>query len=293
MQRLVTRNDISAPPSLVELSKTGQIQISSLLNNNGEADKYVIERLALPAAGTPRPQLSRIDAQPNIQPTVTLNVSSAGPHSLETLPSPVPTQSRAAAASISQQSFPQTTTHASTSPKTLHSAARDTEKCRDTEQCPSDSCVCIDNASIIRAPKRKFQSLLDETHFRGVSNPTEHSRKLTSKRNSQIVAEQGRRNRMKSALQELATLLPTAYKNDNAGEKDSSQDGDPQEGDKGGGGGGGTAWAQHGVATIASMVESATEYIKQLKKDLDDANEHVRVAEKKIRMRHSSGVEAP
>lgn len=97
---------------------------------------------------------------------------------------------------------------------------------------------------------------------------------------------------MKSALQELATLLPKAYKNGNAGEKDSGQYRDPGEGNKGGGGGGRTAWAEQGVASIASMVESAIEYIKQLKKEVDDANERVRVAEK-VRMRHSSGREPP
>jgi hypothetical protein len=285
MQQLVSRNAISAPSSLVGLSKAGQIQTSSLLNNRGDADNHVIERLALPAAGTPRPQLSRTDTQPNIQATATLNFSSTGSYGLETLPSPLPTQPRAAAASVSQQSSTQTANCTSTSRKTLHSAARDTEK------RSSDSCVCIDTAPIIRAPKRKYQNLLDETHFRGVSNPTEHSRKLTPKRTSQSVAEQGRRKRMKSALQELATLLPKAYKNDSAGEKNSGQDRGPREGDKGGGGG--TAWAEHGVASVTSMMESAIEYIKQLKKEVDDANERARVAEKNVRLRHSSGGEPP
>jgi hypothetical protein len=44
-----------------------------------------------------------------------------------------------------------------------------------------------------------------------------------------------------------------------------------------------TAWL------VRPIVESAIEYIKQLKKEVDDANERARVAEKKVRMSDSSG----
>lgn len=267
MQRLVSRNAISTKP-LVEHYKAGQIRISSLLNNNGDADNHEMETLVLRAAADLQPQLSRIDIQPNIQATATLNFSSTGPSGLEIIPSPVPTQPRAAAALISQQSPTQAANCTSTSQKAF-------------------------TAPIIHAPKRKFQYLLDESYFCDVSNPTEHSRELTSKRTSQSVAEKGRRERMKSALQELANLLPKTCKNDSAGEKNSGQDGDPGEGDKSSGGGGGAAWANHSVVSIASMIESAIEYIRQLKKEVEDASERVRVAEERIRMRHSSGGKPP
>jgi len=50
---------------------------------------------------------------------------------------------------------------------------------------------------------------------------------------------------------------------------------------------GGKAWAEQGPATKASIVESAIEYIKQLKKEVHDANERARLAEKKLRMSHN------
>lgn len=280
MQRPVSGDAISAPVSLVGLPKAHQIQISPSLNNHRVADDHVIDRLTLPEAGTPRSQLSGIDARPNIQATATLNFSSARTYNLEPLPPPTPTQRRAAATvSISQKSSTLSADCTSPTRESLHFASRNTEK------CSGDSSVRSDTAPIILVPKRNYQNLLDETHLRGVSYPTELSQKPTPKRTSQSLAEQGRRKRLNSALQELTTLLPKGCKKDSAGEKNSGQDRNPREGDKGGSScSGGTAWA----ASKASIVESAIEYIKQLKDDMDDANKRVRVAEKKLRMRHNS-----
>jgi hypothetical protein len=281
IQRLLSRNAISAPASLVELTRADQIQISPSLNSLGDVDDHLIDRPPLPEAGTPRPRLFPIDAQPSIHDTPTLNFSSARTHSLEPLPSPVPVQPRtAAAASISQQSSTQSAKcSTSTARETHHFAARDTEK------CSGDSSLCNDTAPIIRAPKRIYENLLDDTHFRGVLHPTELLRKLTSKQTPQRVAEQGRRNRMNSALQELATLLPKGCKKDSGGGNNIVQGRDSGDGGRGGSeDSDGKAWAEQGPATKASIVESAIEYIKQLKMEVDDANERARLAEKKLRM---------
>jgi hypothetical protein len=177
IQRLLSRNAISAPASLVELTRADQIQVSPSLNSLGGVDDHLIDRPTLPKAGAPRPRLFPIDAQPSIHDMPILNFSSARTHSLEPLPSPAPVQPRtAAAASIPQQSSTQSAKcSTSTARETHHFAARNTEK------CSGDSSLCNDTAPIIRAPKRIYENLLDDTHFRGVLHPTELPRKLTSK----------------------------------------------------------------------------------------------------------------
>jgi hypothetical protein len=61
-----------------------------------------------------------------------------------------------------------------------------------------------DTASLLLASKSNYQNILEGTHLPGVSYPTELSTNLTSKRTSHKIAEQGRRNRINSALQEIA-----------------------------------------------------------------------------------------
>jgi hypothetical protein len=95
---------------------------------------------------------------------------------------------------------------------------------------------------------------------------------------------------MNSALQELATLLPKGCKKDSGGGNNIVQGRDSGDGGRGGSeDSGGKAWAEQGPATKASIVESAIEYIKQLKKEVDDANERARLAEKKLRMSRDRG----
>lgn len=106
----------------------------------------------------------------------------------------------------------------------------------------------------------------------GVSYPSELSTNLTSKRTSHKIAEQGRRNRINSALQEIATLLPRPPPKDSEG-----------EGSGDGGGGGKKDKAGGGVPNSkASTVEMAIEYIKQLQQEVAAANKRAEEAEKKL-----------
>jgi hypothetical protein len=92
IQQLLSRNAISALASLVELTRADQIQISLSLNSLRDVNDYLIDRPALPKAGTYWPRLFPIDAQPNIYATPTLNFLSTRTHSLEPLSSPAPVQ---------------------------------------------------------------------------------------------------------------------------------------------------------------------------------------------------------
>lgn len=127
-----------------------------------------------------------------------------------------------------------------------------------------------DSASRLLTSKSNYQNILEGNTVPGVSYPSELSTNLTSKRTSHKIAEQGRRNRINSALQEIATLLPKG-----AG-KDSS------EGDCEGGAGDKKDKQSNSQNSKASTVEQAIEYIKQLQQEIVEANRRAEEAEKRL-----------
>ncbi len=129
-----------------------------------------------------------------------------------------------------------------------------------------------DSASRLLASKSNYQRILEGNTMPGVTYPSELSTNLTSKRTSHKIAEQGRRNRINSALQEIATLLPKG-----ALKESSEGDGDNIKGDKT------DAKQSNTPNSKASTVESAIEYIKHLQKELAEATKRADEAEKKLR----------
>ncbi|KAI1162234.1 helix-loop-helix DNA-binding domain-containing protein [Nemania serpens] len=128
-----------------------------------------------------------------------------------------------------------------------------------------------DSASRLLASKSNYQRILEGNTMPGVTYPSELSTNLTSKRTSHKIAEQGRRNRINSALQEIATLLPKG-----ALKEGSEGDGDNTATDKADG------KQSNAPNSKASTVESAIEYIKHLQKELAEANKRAEEAEKKL-----------
>jgi predicted nuclease with TOPRIM domain len=88
----------------------------------------------------------------------------------------------------------------------------------------------------------------------GVSYPASLSTNLTSKRTSHKIAEQGRRNRINMALQEMQDLLPP-------GSQTCTPDAKSPE------------TAAQSNNSKAAKVESAIEYIKQLKGEVSKKDE--------------------
>ncbi len=127
--------------------------------------------------------------------------------------------------------------------------------------------VSDNTASLLLATKSNYQNILEGTHLPGVSYPSELSTNLTSKRTSHKIAEQGRRNRINMALQEMATLLP-----ENRGDKKSEGDNEKDEG---------TAKSASS-SSKAATVEHAIEYIRQLKNEVEAANKRAEEAEEKF-----------
>jgi hypothetical protein len=135
--------------------------------------------------------------------------------------------------------------------------------------------VNAETSALLLASKSNYQNILEGTYLPGVSYPEALSTNLTSKRTSHKIAEQGRRNRINTALQEIASLLPPPPLNG-----DSSPPKERQEGAVGSMMMTGTAAQQSN--SKASTVELAIEYIKNLQGELKDVKGKLVEAEKKL-----------
>ncbi|KAF6240516.1 hypothetical protein HO173_001184 [Letharia columbiana] len=141
---------------------------------------------------------------------------------------------------------------------------------------PEGVIVSAETSALLLASKSNYQNILEGTHLPGVSYPETLSTNLTSKRTSHKIAEQGRRNRINTALQEIAGLLPPST---------------PQvNGQSGGTGGTSPSLMMSGTLaqqsnSKASTVELAIEYIKSLQKELSEAKEKLRAAERESEAR--------
>jgi hypothetical protein len=85
-----------------------------------------------------------------------------------------------------------------------------------------------DATSRLLTSKSNYQNILEGNTVPGLHYPTDLSANLTSKRTSHKIAEQGRRNRINSALHVMASLLPDQQKigsgdGDDSDKKDSKQ----------------------------------------------------------------------
>lgn len=116
--------------------------------------------------------------------------------------------------------------------------------------------VSPETSALLLASKSNYQNILEGTHLPGVSYPETLSTNLTSKRTSHKIAEQGRRNRINTALQEIASLLPP--QTPTAG---------PQNGSGAQAGLMMTGSAAQQSNSKASTVELAIEYIRTLQKE--------------------------
>ena len=135
--------------------------------------------------------------------------------------------------------------------------------------------VSPETSALLLASKSNYQNILEGTHLPGVSYPENLSTNLTSKRTSHKLAEQGRRNRINTALQEMASLLPPTTPTANGKASTGSSKDVPSETIM-------TGSAAQQSNSKANTVEVATEYIKSLQKELREVKSQLEVAEKKL-----------
>ncbi|KAL8926350.1 MAG: hypothetical protein Q9172_001801 [Xanthocarpia lactea] len=145
---------------------------------------------------------------------------------------------------------------------------------------PDGGHVSAETSALLLAAKSNYQNIVEGTHLPGVSYPETLSTNLTSKRTSHKLAEQGRRNRINTALQEIAALLPPTPNGPT-----------PKDGMNGLTNGKvtspgasvmltGTAAQQSN--SKASTVELAIDYIKTLQGELQDVKAKLELAEQKL-----------
>ncbi|KAJ9297431.1 transcriptional regulator family: Helix-loop-helix [Paecilomyces variotii] len=135
-----------------------------------------------------------------------------------------------------------------------------------------DGGVSTETSALYLASKSNYQHILDGTLLPGVSYPETLAENLSSKRTNHKLAEQGRRNRINTALKEIEALLPPGFAQARA--KDSPSGG-PKNTEKEKGG--------NQTISKASTVEMAIDYIKALKQELEDTQQKLKVAESKLR----------
>ncbi len=120
------------------------------------------------------------------------------------------------------------------------------------------------------------------------TSSTVPSTNLTSKRTSHKIAEQGRRNRINQALQEIASLLPPGFGRNNGekggggGNEGRDDEAGSENGKKNNTNQGGNNASPQPSNSKASTVEMAIEYIKVLQKDLSETKGQLEAAEKKL-----------
>jgi len=125
--------------------------------------------------------------------------------------------------------------------------------------------MASDTHALLLATKSNYQNLIEGNTLPGVSYPADLSMNLTSKRTSHKLAEQGRRNRINTALQELAALIPANFSavkdashssGDGEGASPEAEDGEKKTGGKT------PSTPNNQSSSKAATVEQATAYIK-------------------------------
>ncbi|KAL8673823.1 MAG: hypothetical protein Q9168_001788, partial [Polycauliona sp. 1 TL-2023] len=157
--------------------------------------------------------------------------------------------------------------------------------------------INAETSALLLASKSNYQNLVEGTHLPGVSYPEALSTNLTSKRTSHKLAEQGRRNRINTALQEIAALLPPTTPNLNGATtpKDGAMNSLMPNGGKISSPGASAAAVAAATSVMlttgtaaqqsnskASTVELAIDYIKSLQGELQEVKEKLVLAERKL-----------
>ncbi|KAF2109664.1 hypothetical protein BDV96DRAFT_651642 [Lophiotrema nucula] len=272
---------VTQSPAMLAQAKSGQgvapatpaslmrIQQSPTFSPHSEAPP-MLDDLTLPEASLDRPSLSRSD-------TVILDDGQITPRmGARKTPKLGPSSTPSAEAALSGKPSPMLSAVASpTSPgfalgrKGDPKANRNLKKRGSTSSTlvspalrpkisPSikpllpDNSVTDETHALLLASKSNYQNILDGTTVPGVVYPTSLSTNLTSKRTSHKIAEQGRRNRINTALQEMQALLPS-----------------PKGGPKPVGSPEPMTAAQSNNSK-AAKVESAIDYIKQLQEQCNE-----------------------
>ena len=139
--------------------------------------------------------------------------------------------------------------------------------------------ISAETSALYLASKSNYQNILEGTHLPGVSYPEALAENLSSKRTSHKIAEQGRRNRINTALKEIESLLPQNILTASKKERTNSDDHESPE----------KTPSSAQSTSKASTVEMAAIYIKDLESQLKEAKDKLAAVEQKLKEGSSSG----
>jgi len=128
--------------------------------------------------------------------------------------------------------------------------------------------------AIYLASKSNYQHILDGTLPSGVSYPETLAENLSSKRTNHKLAEQGRRNRINSALKEIEALIPPEFVQAKQAKEAALSGIKPNDKEK--------EKPANQTISKASAVEMAIDYIKALKMTLEQTTTKLAAAEAKL-----------
>lgn len=134
--------------------------------------------------------------------------------------------------------------------------------------------IGLSQDALYLASKSNYQHILDGTLPSGVSYPETLAENLSSKRTNHKLAEQGRRNRINNALKEIESLIPTEFIQLRQAKEAAATGAKPGDKEK--------EKPANQAISKASAVEMAIDYIKALKKTLDETASKLAAAEAKL-----------
>ncbi|KMU73356.1 phosphorus acquisition-controlling protein [Coccidioides immitis RMSCC 3703] len=134
--------------------------------------------------------------------------------------------------------------------------------------------ISSETSALYLASKSNYQHILEGTVLPGVSYPENLAENLSSKRTNHKLAEQGRRNRINTALKEIERLLPPSLTHD--GNKDKDKDKAAEGRANGTSSKSPDKPASHQPISKASTVELAIVYIKALQQELAETKKQLK-----------------
>lgn len=275
------QNQQHRDPSQAPFSRSGSVIVN-------DATDEVMEDISLPEPASGPVQSTPNERTPSITPKPTPAPNYARPGTASTGPSPQIGAMPSPAGPVGLKRSDSKQPNARTAKKRQSTHSAQISPALRPKMSPSlkpllkgSDSMSAETSALYLASKSNYQHILEGTVLPGVSYPESLAENLSSKRTNHKLAEQGRRNRINTALKEIEGLLPSWLAQGSTKDKDkdrkdggeSSTNGSSKSPDKP---------ASSQPISKASTVEMAIVYIKSLQQQLAQTQEKLKIAESKL-----------
>ncbi|KAJ5775918.1 uncharacterized protein N7511_000929 [Penicillium nucicola] len=251
----------------------GQAQLAE-----SDVPDEMMEDISLPEAATStqlRPKINRIETAIRTPSLSTNGTPALEPLSASLAPSPCTTAMQSPSGPVPRKESSKASSRKRPSLSSTHASPQLRPKISPSIQPLVKGGEGMSHDALYLASKSNYQHILDGTLPSGVSYPEALAENLSSKRTNHKLAEQGRRNRINSALKEIELLIPKDFI-DARNAKETAESGNkPVDKEK-------EKEKANQTISKATAVEMAIDYIKALKMTLDATSAKLAVAEAKL-----------